>query len=113
MAIPQIQGTIDTNGDAVTLTVRDATVPGQVVYNGGVGIQVTGTWTGTLTFRLTRDGTTYTAFLVTNDATDARASTTTANGVFSANLVGVVAVRVVATATITGAAVVTLIAAEG
>jgi hypothetical protein len=113
MAIPKIEGTLTADGQAVTLVVRDASVPGQVVYNGGVGIQVTGTWTGTLTFRLTRDGSTYATMVVTNDSTDSRVSTTTANGVFSANLIGVVAVRVAATATMTGTAVVTLIAAEG
>lgn len=70
--------------------------------NGGVGVYVDDqtNWTGTITFEITRDPaatnsstTTWTSILMTNDATGAVGTTTTAKGNFYANLVGVLKFR--------------------
>jgi len=78
---------------------------------GGLAISVAGTWTGTLTFEGTANGSVWTSLLATNLATGASATTTTASGLFTVTNAGVVGVRVRATGAITGAALVT--AAKG
>jgi hypothetical protein len=79
---------------------------------GGVTINVFGTWTGTLTFEGTNNNGIWVALtLTTNVATGAQGSTTTANGLFAITNVGVILVRVRATAAITGTAQIT--AAKG
>jgi hypothetical protein len=110
-------GALTASGQAVTAPVRpvDVSTVGepQPVANGGVGVQVAGTWTGTLTFEITRDGTNWGAVLVSNDTSAATGTTTTANGLWSVNVVGVRAFRVRASASMTGTANVVIIAAEG
>lgn len=71
-----------------------------------VALSVVGTWTGTLTFEGTADGTTWVAVLASNLTTGAQATTTTANGLFSITNGGVIRVRARATAAVTGTAVV-------
>ena len=48
-----------------------------------VAIQLTGTWTGTVTFEVSMDGTTWVAFNMTPSNSGTDASTSTANGGFS------------------------------
>jgi len=73
----------------------------------GVTLGITGTWTGTLTFEGTNDGSTWIALgLTTNLATGAQASTTTASGLFAITNAGVISVRARATAAVTGTAIV-------
>lgn len=69
-----------------------------------VTLDVSGTWTGTLTFEATVTGGTYNAVQVTNLATGALVSTTTASGSFAFPNTGVVGIRARATATVTGTA---------
>lgn len=87
-------GNINTNGDCLI-----GVLGGQV----SAAIQITGTWTGTLTFSETSDGVTYaTATLSKQDATTG--STTTGNGIWTAPNIGLAYVRVCATAAWTGSA---------
>lgn len=78
---------------------------------GGVTFSVSGTWTGTLTFEGTNNDGSWTSLLATNVASGAQATTTTANGLFTVTNVGVIKVRLRATAAITGTANIT--AAKG
>jgi hypothetical protein len=81
--------------------------------NGAAAVQVTGTWTGTLSFEVTLDGSTFVALLGTNVSTGAETASTTANGLWRFELVGAVQVRVRASAAMTGTAVVSVGAWEG
>lgn len=100
-------GTIDANGEAVALEYRHFS-------NGAVGVQVTGTFTGTLEFQVSLDGTTYVpAQGVSVGAIGTAVSTATAPGVFRFETVGAKLVQVKATAWTSGAAVVTLVAMDG
>lgn len=71
-----------------------------------IGLDISGTWTGTLTFEQTSNGSTWRTLWVTNAATGAQVSSTTAGGSWTVanNFIGV---RLRATNTITGLAVVT------
>jgi hypothetical protein len=100
------QDTIDANGESVSLAYRQ-------FYNGGVGVQVTGTFSGTLQFEMSIDGTNFVAVQATNVATGAIATTTTATGIFKYDVVGALVVRTRATAWTSGAAVVTVVGMAG
>jgi hypothetical protein len=77
----------------------------------GLTISVSGTWTGTLTFEGTNNDGIWTALPAQNVATSVVATTATANGLYTVTNVGVIKVRVRATAAITGSALIT--AAKG
>lgn len=77
-----------------------------VAGEGTIGIQITGTWSGTITFRSTVDNSTYTSFLVTSTTSGSSASTTTANGIWTASVAGLTTVRVVFTSYSSGTATV-------
>ena len=100
------QDTIDANGETVTLAYRQ-------FYNGGVGVQVTGTYSGTLSFEMSIDGTNFVAVQTTNVNTGVVATTTTGTGIFKYDVVGALVVRVRATAWTSGAAVVTVVGMAG
>jgi hypothetical protein len=74
------------------------------------GVQVTGTWTGTLTFEGTADGTTYVAMAATPVVGGASVSTATAGGLWRCNIAGLAGMRLRGSAAITGTAVVTIVA---
>lgn len=99
-------GSITANGQSITLAWRE-------FYNGGVGVQVTGTFSGTLQFEMTIDGTNFVAVSTTSVTTGTAATTTTATGVFFYNVVGAMSVRVSSTAWTSGTAVVTLVGLPG
>jgi hypothetical protein len=99
-------GTIAANNADVTLAYRQ-------FFNGGVGVQVTGTYSGTLQFEVTIDGTTYVALPALNITTGAEATTTTGTGIFRFDVVGVLLVRVRATAWTSGTATVTIAGMAG
>ena len=110
------QGTLTTNGQAVTLVYRPTPGAGltpSARNNGGVGVQITGTWTGTLSFEGTIDGTNFGAIQATRYGTGATASSTTENSMWRAEVVGLTSFRVRASAAMTGSAVVTIVATEG
>lgn len=75
---------------------------------GSIGIQITGTWVGTITFQSTIDNTNYTSFRVVklSDTAAAGITTTTSNGTFQGTVAGVNQVRIVFTAYTSGTATV-------
>lgn len=99
-------GTIDANGEAVALEWRH-------FGRGATGVQVTGTFVGTLECQVSLDGTTYVAALATNVTTGNTTTTLTAPGVLRFETVGAKLVRVAATAWTSGEAVVTVVCMEG
>lgn len=99
-------GTISVNDASVTLAYRE-------FANGGIGVQVTGTFSGTLQFEMSLDGTTFVAVQATNVTTGAVGATTTSTGVFRFDVVGALVVRVRATTFASGAAVVTIVGLAG
>ena len=99
-------GTIAANAGVVTLAYRETT-------NGGVGIQLTGTWSGTLEFRMTIDGTNFVAIQATNVTTGTQATTATANGIYRFDVVGALVVNVTATAWTSGTATLTIVGLGG
>lgn len=99
-------------------TSGNITAPAQTVTLdldsfGTTGLQVTGTWTGTLVFEATVDGTNYVAIQVIDVASGALVTDTTANGSFLAAVAGFQRIRVRASALASGTAVVTLRASPG
>lgn len=99
-------GTIAANGASVTLAWRE-------FYNGGVGVQITGTFSGTLQFEMTINGTDYVAVLSTDVTTGSQSATSAATGIFFFNCVGANAVRVTSTAWSSGTATIALAAMPG
>ena len=99
-------GTIAANAASIALEWRE-------FFNGGVGVQVTGTFSGTLQFEMTIDGTNYVAVQATSVTTGTVATTTTATGVFFFNVVGARNVRVASTAWTSGTATVTIVGLPG
>ena len=99
-------GTIAANNNAVTLAWRE-------FYNGGVGVQVTGTFSGTLTYQMTIDGTNWVAVQATNVTTGSIATTTTTTGIVFFNVVGAQSVRVIGSSWGSGSAVVTVVGLPG
>lgn len=96
-------GSLTTNGQALTAGISHGGAP--VV---GVSVQVTGTWTGTLTFQGSVDGSNFVSILATNLTSGASVTTTTASGAFSITNAGFRSIRVSATAAMTGTAVVVI-----
>jgi hypothetical protein len=101
-----VVGTISGNNQSVTLPYRHHT-------NGGVGVQITGTFSGTLQFEVTVDGTNYVGVFTNNVTSNANAVSTTAGGVFKFDVVGVISVRVRSTAWTSGDAAVTIAGLAG
>jgi hypothetical protein len=74
----------------------DATADGQALDTsnlGGASIQLSGTFSATVTFEGTTDGLTWVAILATNRTTGSAATTTTAAGIFFIAAQGLVKVR--------------------
>lgn len=76
-------------------------------------LSVTGTFSGTLTFEATADGSTWFSVLAVNTATGAQATTTTATGLFAYPNAGYVSVRARGTAWSSGTATVTAVRGFG
>lgn len=73
-----------------------------------IAAQIAGTWTGTISFEGTVDGSNWVALSLNNLATGASASSSTSNGVFNGSIAGFLAVRLRASAAITQTASVSL-----
>lgn len=113
MTIPySTSGTIDANGESVAIDYRGE-VPNTRRFNGAAGIQLVGTFTGTLNIEVTRDGTTYAPIQALNEATGMLHTAMTAAGLYRAELAGVRALRVKSVAWTDGSVDVTLLAVEG
>jgi len=100
------QDTIDANGEVVSLAYRQ-------FYNGGVGVQLVGTFSGTIQFEMSIDGTNFVAVQATNVSTGAIATTATAVGVYKYDVVGALVVRVRATAWTSGSVVASVVGMAG
>lgn len=105
---------------AAVSIAANATSSGSCVSLGGADtftVQLTGTWVGTVSIQVSRDGTNFVTLtgsnLVMNAATGAYVASggMTANGVYQANIAGFAAARVITTAytsgTVTGNAAIT------
>lgn len=93
-------GSIKDNGDSVAMYLE------QGAFSAIVGI--TGTWTGTITFKGTNDGVNYTAISGTPQPSGTAASTTTGNGQWRFSVGGITAIEAIASASMTGLASVTI-----
>lgn len=80
-----VQGTVTGTDETITLL--------RLITSGGVAIQLSGTWTGTVTFEATVNGTNWVAFNVTPSNSGTDASTATAVGCWSKQNNGYTAVR--------------------
>lgn len=78
---------------SASLTAADAVLNIGVSNCGGVAIQLTGTWAGTVSFEATVDGLTWVAFNMVPSNSATAASSSTGNGAWSANCAGFNAVR--------------------
>lgn len=84
MSSPLLQASLVAANDALNIGVM-----GQ----GGVGIQLTGTWSGTVSFEASIDGATYVALNMVPSNSATPASSATANGAWTANVAGFTTVR--------------------
>lgn len=99
-------GSITASAGAVTLAYRN-------FANGAAGVQVTGTFTGTIELQTTLDGTNYVAIQGINVNSGTATASITAVGIYRFELVGSLSVRAYASAWTSGTAVVTLVGLEG
>ena len=95
-------GTIDANGEMVSLEWRDT-------VNGVTAVQLVGTFTGTVTFEATVDSTNWAVINGMPVASTTPASTATAEGIWYITSNGLSGVRVKATAWTDGSLVATLV----
>jgi hypothetical protein len=103
----QVIGVIAANDTSVALAYRET-------VNGGVGIQITGTFVGTVQFEITLDGTNFVAVEATavgNSQT--LATTATAPSVWKFDAIGAMAIRVRSTVWTSGLATVTMVGLGG
>lgn len=93
--------------------VGSTTIAFRHFANGGVGIQITGITSATVTFEATIDGTNWVAHYATPVASATAATTTTVDGIFYANVVGITSFRARISTYATGTIVTTLCANPG
>lgn len=99
IAAPIVTGTLTTGQPSLLLDVRGL---------GALGLQLTGTWTGTVTFEATIEGETWVALNMVPSNSATPASTATSNGAFTANVAGFKTARARWSTTTSGAPVATL-----
>lgn len=105
-------GTNTTATGAITSTQSVTVTPG--AGQSTVGIQVTGTWTGTLFVEGSVDGTNYVqTTLIPILSGSVQTATITANGIFQANVAGLASFRIRGSTVASGTATVTLISSGG
>lgn len=98
----------------VSGSLTSATCPGtgcislSVTGQGSVGIQVTGTWTGTITFEGSVDGLNFQAITAFPTNSTTGATTTTSNGVWSTSVAGLTIIRVRMSSYTSGTAMVSM-----
>ena len=107
----------------VTMTQADRTASGSITSTqtvsinsqgtSAVNILVTGTWTGTLTFEGSVDGSTWNTLPATNVVTNVISTTTTANGTFEVSSGGYQSVRIRGNSVATGTATIAIDAGVG
>lgn len=84
MSSPAVQASLSVAQDALNIGVGNC---------GGVALQLAGTWAGTVSFEATVDGLTWVAFNMVPSNSATAASSSTGNGVWSANCAGYATVR--------------------
>lgn len=98
-------GNITVNGQAVTVAnAREM---------GTIGIQIAGTWTGTVVPQCSIDGTNWVAIRVTPTDDTVTVESMTGNGIWSGSIAGCKQVRLAATASITGTANISINTIQG
>lgn len=108
-------GTANAQGTISTTTCPGAgCVDADTSNQGSIGIQVTGTWSGTITFQGSVNGTTFTSLVLvaSNDIAFTPVTTTTGNGVWNGSIAGLQKVRVVFTSYVSGSALVSIRSAQ-
>lgn len=106
LGLPQRITTQD-SGTACSVVFTCATF--QVGTASSASFQISGTWTGTITFEGSADGSTFVSLVVQNIATSAQVTSTTANAAWNVPNGGLTTIRARATAGMTGTAVVTAV----
>ena len=102
-------GTLTTSGSACTVTGVTCLIVPLTQDRGAAGFTISGTWTGTITFEGSADGgTTWSAIDAFPLGSRTAVTTTTAGGQWQINAAGLTTLRMRASATITGAAAVTI-----
>lgn len=91
-----------TNGDTAPPATDQKGMVGTEGVATNVGVQITGTWTGTVTFEGTIDGVTFVAIAATPSGGGADVTTTAANGAWRINARGYKGIRCRCTAAMTG-----------
>lgn len=121
LLLPMLVVALVAQGPRVSADLTTTTCPGTACVSIGiaglrtVAIQVTGTWTGTITFEGSIDGVTFsTVNMLPITGTQTAVTTTTANGIWSSSSVGgLVIFRARMSSFSAGPATVTLSAAVG
>jgi hypothetical protein len=98
--------TVNTNGNTGPATTGSS-VSAPTIGIGAVGFNITGTWSGTITFQFSMDGNVWDTVMAYNPQTGAFQSTTTANGTWSIATGSYRSFRAVATAFSSGTAFIT------
>ena len=98
---------ISTGGTDCT-TATNCAVQSVQVDSGSAGFVITGTWSGTLNFEVSADGTNFTAVSAFPPNSSTGVTTTSANGTWRSGVSGMITFRVRASAGFTGTAVVTI-----
>lgn len=106
-------GSIQAANTSASLAITDAAATLNLLGFPGAAIQITGTWTGTITFEVSVDGTNYTAALFTPPNSTTAVSTATANGQWSGSVVGFKKLRARFSTASSGTAVVSIRATLG
>jgi hypothetical protein len=99
MSSPAQTAYLDAADEALTMSVDN---------KGGIGLQLTGTWAGTVSFEASIDGLTFVALNMVPSNSATAASSSTGNGAWSANCAGYSIVRARMSAYTSGVAGVTL-----
>lgn len=117
-AVVSVQGVAGGTSVPVSISNVDRTSTGTITStqnvnvnsqgSGVTGVEVTGTWTGTLSFQASVDGTTWNAVSAVVPTTGAIVTSTTANGVWLIPSAGYQSVRVLGNTVATGTATVAL-----
>lgn len=79
--------------DTLLLDATDESITADVAGCAGIGLQLAGTWSGTVSFEATIDGVTWVALNMVPSNSPTAASSATSNGAWSTNAGGYAAIR--------------------
>ena len=119
LALTVVPGHVSAQNANLQAALTSATCPGsgcavvQTVGGAGIGVQITGTFTGTLQFEGSVDGVTFVAVNMTPPNSTTPATSATSAGVWTGGVGGLLVFRVRCSAYTSGTAVVTLQLAPG